>query len=437
MTTPNVSPLMPRLEQSFELLMGLGVGLASPLAGVLALLTLGSTELDVRQVGDRLATWGGPAGDGTWITEESVLVLLPSVAPEPNPSVDGAGSTPSAEPGPIEHGVGLPDVPGALDSSLALASRAAEDSPEGEPWGQVDHGIQTAAAGGGVAGHPVVDSAESSSSDPGPARPFPPAHSVLDAAATMRFVAVAEGGFWMGSRAEELGRFDNEGPRHQVTVGSFWMAATEVTQVQWRAVMGELPAVGPSGSSLPVVGVSWCDALRFANALSVREGLRSAYRFQGLCGFGGTVRWDEGADGYRLPSEAEWEFAARGGQEARYAGGGELDALGWHVGNSGGQPRPVAGLAPNPLGLHDMSGNVWEWVWDWLGDYPAEQVRDPRGPDRGRSRILRGGSWSYASRFHRVADRNWSRPGYRSPAVGFRLARTLNPGDLDALVVED
>jgi sulfatase modifying factor 1 len=448
--------LVARLEQGFELAMALAVGLATPAAGLVALLALGSMSLDVDAVGERLVRWSGAGAGGTVgqgfggayvtlvppATEQEPGEQEPERAAEPEPALteptppeaasgsEGGGEA-SGPSRPIEQGGGEESQLAALVAEPdGVALLGSKHPGAGLPWGTVRHG--TGSLSGGAGGGGGADSTGST----GPASAGPPASHSVDAAAGMRLVAIEGGGFWMGSHDYEPGRFDNEGPRHRVHLSPYWLAATEVTGAEWRAVMGSLP-VGARGGNHPVVGVSWCDALRFANALSKREGLQPAYRFRGPCAHGGTVSWDRDADGYRLPTEAEWEHAARGGFEQRFAGSERLDGVGWYLDNAGGRARPVASLAANPFGLHDMSGNVWEWVWDRLGDYPAEAQHDPEGPAEGATRILRGGSWRYEARYARVADRNWGRPGYRSPAVGFRLARSLRPGDLDALVSEE
>jgi len=457
--TPPTPGLAERLEQLFELSMAVSVGLASPLAGLVALLALGSVDMDVVEVGERLVRWsdagaGGQQGHGI----SSVVFLAPveqettaadpttpepvakveedaTEASEPGASAEGPASL---EPGPIEQGGGLEVASPAVASDDPVGLPLFSEHPgEGVPSGTVKHGTgrRTGGGGGGGAGAPSAPSAVTPAVDVQAVAVAarPPVSHALDAAAGMSFVAIGGGGFWMGSPEDEPGRFANEGPRHRVHVSPFWLASTEVTRAQWLAVMGSLPP-GTPGADRPVVGVSWCDAVRYANAMSQREGLTSVYRLRGPCGHGGVVSWDWRSDGYRLPTEAEWELAARAGGQQRFAGGSSLDGVGWYLDNAGGATRSVAALAPNAYGLYDMSGNVWEWVWDRLGDYGPEAQHDPVGPERGSTHILRGGSWRYEARYARVADRNWGRPGYRSPAVGFRLARSLQAGDQDALV---
>jgi sulfatase modifying factor 1 len=450
--------LVARVEQAFELGMALGVGLASPAAGLVALLALGSATLDVAEVGERLVRWsgsglGGQRGHAVWYVAgsgsptpspaasvaEAPAMVEAEEPPEPGADArggEGEQAAAGASEGPVEQGGSPSSLLGSVAEGLAEMPPSSDEPGFGMPWGTVRHGTGRLDGGGSLPAVPAEASAQVAMEPTPPLAPLgPPRSHSVDAAGGMRFVAITGGGFWMGSPEHEPGRFDNEGPRHRVELSPYWLAATEVTRAQWVAVMGGADP-GAAGE-LPVVEVSWCDAVRYANALSEREGLSPAYRLKGPCGHGGTIAWDRGAEGYRLPTEAEWELAARGGREQLYAGSASLDEVGWFLDNAGGAARPVARLAANPHGLHDMSGNVWEWVWDRLGAYSADPQRDPAGPERGETRILRGGSWRYEARYARVADRNWSRPGYRSPAVGFRLARSSSAGDLDALVSEE
>jgi formylglycine-generating enzyme required for sulfatase activity len=219
----------------------------------------------------------------------------------------------------------------------------------------------------------------------------------------------------MGSPSSEDGSQSDEA-QHQVTLTrDFWLGATEVTQAQWRAVMGSNPSYFDDCDACPVERVSWDDAVAYLNALSDREGLGRCYdgaSFKGLA-----------CEGYRLPTEAEWEYAARAGTTgARY---GDLDAIAWHAGDSGGRTRPVGERQPNGWGLHDMLGNVWEWVHDWYASYPSGAVSDPQGPVGGAGRVLRGGGWSYDAWYLRAAFRAYYPPGNRYGDIGFRLSRSV------------
>ncbi|GAB2825748.1 SUMF1/EgtB/PvdO family nonheme iron enzyme [Actinocorallia aurea] len=191
-----------------------------------------------------------------------------------------------------------------------------------------------------------------------------------------------------------------------VEVAPFRMGAFPVTQAAYERVTGRRPSIA-RGGRLPVENVSWWDAVAFCNALSRSEGLTPAYRLRG----GDEVAWDASADGYRLPTEAEWEHACRAGTTGpRY---GALDEIAWHQGNSEGRIRPVGGRRPNPWGLHDMLGNTWDWCWDV---YDAEVY--------GAYRVLRGGGWADEHWSCRASVRRRSHPTFRIDDVGFRVARS-------------
>jgi formylglycine-generating enzyme required for sulfatase activity len=199
-----------------------------------------------------------------------------------------------------------------------------------------------------------------------------------------------------------------------VEVASFRMSAFPVTQEWYARVTGERPSTA-RGGRLPVEGVSWWDAVRFCNALSRREGLTPAYEV----GPGtGEAEWDTAADGYRLPTEAEWEHACRAGSTGpRY---GPLEEIAWYRGNSDDRVRPVGGRQSNAWGLYDMLGNVWDWCWDL---YDAEVY--------GTYRVLRGGGWSDEHWSCRASVRRRSHPTFRIDDVGFRVARST-PAAVDA-----
>ena len=233
-------------------------------------------------------------------------------------------------------------------------------------------------------------------------------------------VKIPVGRFTMGSPPGESGRGDDEGQVKVELTRSFWLMATEVTQGQYRAVTGENPS-GFKGDDLPVEQVSWYDAVKYANALSEREDLTPCYTVSGT-----TVGWPKGlgCSGYRLPTEGEWEYAARGGEGHVYSGSATLSDVAWYGANSGGKTHAVGGKAANGYGLYDMSGNVLEWVWDSYGS-SLPGGRDPLGPEAGSGRVLRGGSWSRSARYLRVASRFWDFPGaHGGHYLGFRLART-------------
>ena len=210
---------------------------------------------------------------------------------------------------------------------------------------------------------------------------------------------VAGGTFQMGSDDSEAD--DDEKPVHSVTVSTFYMGETEVTQALWKAVMGTNPS-NWKGDNLPVECISWNDCQEFIRKLNSLTG-RS----------------------FRLPTEAEWEFAARGGNQSngyKYAGSNSIGSVAWYTDNSGGKTHAVRGKLPNELGLYDMSGNVWEWCSDWYGSYGSGSQTNPKGPSSGSNRVLRGGSWYGSARYCRVSDRTYNDPDSRSNLIGFRLA---------------
>jgi formylglycine-generating enzyme required for sulfatase activity len=249
----------------------------------------------------------------------------------------------------------------------------------------------------------------------------------------MKFVYIKPGSFMMGSPSSESGR-DNDETQHRVTLTEgFYLQTTEVTQGQWERVMGSNPSHFKNcGSDCPVEKVSWNDVQTFIQKLNQMEGTGK----------------------YRLPTEAEWEYACRAGSmTAIYTGslvilgknnGPALDPIAWYGGNScvnygGGYDcsgwddkqyqcskcgtQQVGRKKPNSWGLYDMHGNVWEWCQDWYGDYPSGSMTDPEGPSSGAYRVNRGGSWSDVARGCRSAIRFWYEPGYRRSLLGFRLAR--------------
>ena len=231
-------------------------------------------------------------------------------------------------------------------------------------------------------------------------------------------IRVEPGTFQMGSPAAGGGP-DGGGTLHEVRITRpFSLGEAPVTQALYEAVMGENPSHF-EGERCPVETVTWYDAVRFCNRLSEREGLQPVYRIAGM-----GVTWDRSAGGYRLPTEVEWEFAARGGEKHLYSGADEIDDVAWYSRNSGGQTHEVGGKQANAWGLHDMSGNVWEWCWDWFGEYQLGVVEDPLGPSTGTDRVLRGGSWINVPRNARVADRYKLDSGYRNRNLGFRIARS-------------
>jgi len=233
--------------------------------------------------------------------------------------------------------------------------------------------------------------------------------TIQNSVGMMKLLLIPAGTFLMGSPASEKYSYDYA-TQHQVTLTKpFYMGRTEVTQGQWKKVMGTEPWKGEGdvqeGDDYPAVYVSWDDAVEFCKKLSAMEGKV-----------------------YRLPTEAEWEYACRGGTKTAFSFGddeAELGKYAWFDGNAWDidekYAHRVAQKLANPFGLHDMHGNVWEWCSDWDGDYPSTPLTDPRGPGSGSSRVLRGGSWNNGPYFVRCASRNDYAPEYRFNSVGFRL----------------
>ena len=233
------------------------------------------------------------------------------------------------------------------------------------------------------------------------------------------FVELPAGRFLMGSADSDSEAFDSEKPQHEVVISRpFALGACPVTQSVYEALIGSNPSHF-KGADKPVEHVSWLDAVTYCNALSRASGLEEAYTINGEA-----VSW-KGlvCPGYRLPTEAEWEYACRAGTTTpRY---GDVDAVAWYDGNSGKETHPVGRRQANPWGLYDMLGNVWEWCWDWHTSYVANTVTDPTGPESGSRRVYRGGSWFFDARNARAASRLYWAPGYRNGLLGFRVARSL------------
>jgi sulfatase modifying factor 1 len=223
-----------------------------------------------------------------------------------------------------------------------------------------------------------------------------------------------------------------------VTLNDFTLCRFPVTQQLYEQVLGENPSYFRV-SERPVERVNWYEAIVFCNMLSKITGLTPFYNLDRerkdpnnkspYDELKWTVSYSPQANGYRLPTEADWKFAAQGGiysRNSEYAGSQFLEEVGWYDGNSGGETHPIGQLLPNELGLYDMSGNVWEWCWDWHGDNLGQPQYDPVGPIFGTDRLICGGSWSGDKIRCRIASRDHDLfPGYRGNDVGFRIARTL------------
>lgn len=229
----------------------------------------------------------------------------------------------------------------------------------------------------------------------------------------MEFVLIKPGKFMMGSPEDEPGRYTGE-RLHAVNLKNpFYMQTTELTQAQWKALMGKNPSSHKRcGETCPAEEVSWEDAQQFIQKLNQKEGTNK----------------------YRLPTEAEWEYACRAGSTTAFPNGGitklqcdredNLDSIGWYCGNSNNMIQPVARKKPNAWGLYDMHGNVQEWCQDWFGVYPYDEVTNPKGPPSGSYRVMRGGVWYSPARDCRSASRFGSPPHYRFQHIGLRLCMT-------------
>ncbi len=231
---------------------------------------------------------------------------------------------------------------------------------------------------------------------------------------------IPAGTFTMGCTSEQSDCGGDEQPTHKVTISKdFYMMESEVTQALYERVMGENPSRF-QGANRPVEEVNWYDAVKFCNKLSQMEELDQCYTINGT-----DVSWsNKSCNGWRLPTEAEWEYAARGGQSYKYAGSNRVGRVAWYWINSGSETHDVCGKNRNGYGLCDMSGNVYEWVWDWYGDYSSQVGTDLVGPSSGQRRVYRGGSWSDGAWSARVSNRNISRPDFERGNLGFRPGRT-------------
>ena len=220
-----------------------------------------------------------------------------------------------------------------------------------------------------------------------------------------KMIKVEGGTFSMGATSEQgSDAYDDEKPVHSVTLSDYYIGETEVTQELWQAVMGSNPSWFKGDNQRPVERVSWNDCQKFIKKLNQLTGKE-----------------------FRLPTEAEWEYAARGGKYSKdyvykYSGSKNADEVAWYSYNSRGETHPVKTKKANKLGLYDMSGNVWEWCNDWYGSYQSNSQINPTGPSKGERRVLRGGSWNYGDRIVRVSNRGSNTPGRSLSHHGLRLA---------------
>jgi formylglycine-generating enzyme required for sulfatase activity len=228
---------------------------------------------------------------------------------------------------------------------------------------------------------------------------------------------IPAGSFTMGCTSEQGSDcYGVEKPSHTVKISkAFYLMESEVTQELYEKVMDSNPSYF-KGSKRPVDNVSWYDAVTFANKLSALEGRQQCYQISGS-----NVSWTKNCMGWRLPTEAEWEYASRGGQSYKYAGSNTVGDVAWYTDNSRGETHDVCGKQKNGYGLCDMSGNVYEWVWDFWGSYSSRTQVDPQGPTSGSARVNRGGGWGNSPELGRVSGRNGNTPTIRGSGIGFRL----------------
>lgn len=228
------------------------------------------------------------------------------------------------------------------------------------------------------------------------------ANGFVDKFSGIEFALVPAGGFVMGSPADEVGRDKSEGPAHTVSMDSFYLGIYEVTQRQWEKIMGGNPSSFKSGDTYPIENVSWIDAQKFVQRLSKKTGLP-----------------------YRLPTEAEWEYACRAGTQTPFYSGSDNETLSeyaWFEANSGGETNPVGTRLANRWGLFDMHGNVSEWVGDGRRGYLTREEHNPQGPPNAFNAIHRGGAWLYPAYMCRSAKRITADKGFSTHIIGFRVA---------------
>ncbi len=380
-----------------------------------------------------------------------LVVLLASCVPDAHPRnpSDGDSGAPDSRP-TADHdatsdnsdanGTDACTPSGPRDSDAPDASTSDETS--------LDSGVDAAYVDAGAQEGPLDALQEMRNPGPG-ADAAPDARSMCPSAGwPSGWVCIPAGAFTMGSPVTEPGRdnLNDDEVQHQVTITrAFWMKATEVTQGEWQAVTGNNPSgFNACGANCPVEEVRWYEAVAYANALSRKDGYAPCYAKSPGVAYDDaaaaakmTPDWVDGLScpGYRLPTEAEWEYAARSGTTTAFYSGPitnvecspvdpNLDKVGWYCANSNSTTHSVATKQPSPWGLYDMLGNVWEFVWDWYGPYSGN-VTDPLGPVSAGDRVGRGGSFAEAAKYHRTAYREYDHPDVRYNFLGVRLVRSI------------
>ncbi len=247
-------------------------------------------------------------------------------------------------------------------------------------------------------------------------------------------VLIPAGNFQMGNQGNYKGDADEITIHNVIISKSFYIGKYEITQKQYETIVGTNPSLN-KGDYFPVENVNWYEAINFCNKLSTKDGLTQCYSIDGTKI---SINWE--ANGWRLPTEAEWEYAAKAGAINDYFTGNlvnndclplddNLDKIGWYCGNAGGKSNLVGQKMPNPFGVYDMNGNVWEWCWDIFSSsyYTTEAKTDPKGAESGTNHSLRGGSWYNTSKFCRTSNRNDLNPEQKDSGIyGFRVVRKGN-----------
>jgi formylglycine-generating enzyme required for sulfatase activity len=247
----------------------------------------------------------------------------------------------------------------------------------------------------------------------------------------LQMATIDGGSFMMGSKDDNQIAETDEQKQHKVVINTFSINKFEVTVWEWKDYckktkkkMPATPAWGWNDNN-PINNITWVEAIQYCNWLSKQDGLKPAYAIAGP-----NITCDFAANGYRLPTEAEWEFVAKGGKKSKgyaYSGSNKIDDVAWHLKNSQKKPHVVGTKMPNELGIFDMNGNVWEWCWDWYNKdyYKIEDTNNPTGPARGENKTVRGGSWDSQLNYLRNSNRVSTPPQKTHEFYGFRIARNI------------